>query len=81
LKTDAMRQCPEFARRLVKFYPAGAVSYGDASNNRALISGKTALIFNPLSTWAAAKRDAIDVASDCWTFRRRPVPRAASRRC
>jgi ABC-type glycerol-3-phosphate transport system substrate-binding protein len=52
----------------VKFYPADAVSYDDASNNRAPISGKSALIFNPPSAWAVAKRDNIEVASDCWTF-------------
>ena len=68
LKSDAMRQCLEFAQKLVKFYPADAVSYDDASNNRALISGKSALIFNPPSAWAVAKRDAPQVAADCWTF-------------
>lgn len=71
LKSDGTRQALEFAQKLVKFYPADAVSYDDASNNRALISGKSALIFNPPSAWAVAKRDSIDVASDCWTF---PAP-------
>jgi ABC-type glycerol-3-phosphate transport system substrate-binding protein len=71
LKSDNMRQVLEFAQRLVKFYPADAVSYDDASNNRALISGKSALIFNPPSAWAVAKRDAPQVAEDCWTF---PAP-------
>ena len=56
---------------LVKFLPADAVSYDDASNNRALISGKSALIWNPPSAWAVAKRDAPTVAADCWTF---PAP-------
>ncbi len=68
LKSDAMHQVLEFAQKLVKFYPADAVSYDDASNNRALISGKSALIFNPPSAWAVAKRDAPQVAEDCWTF-------------
>ncbi|MGE0418458.1 MAG: ABC transporter substrate-binding protein [Acetobacteraceae bacterium] len=68
LKSDNMRQMLEFAQRLVKFYPADAVSYDDASNNRALISGKSALIMNPPSAWAVAKRDAPAVAADCWTF-------------
>ena len=68
LKSDSMRQCLEYAQRLVKFYPADAVSYDDASNNRILISGKSALIFNPPSAWAVAKRDAPQVAADCWTF-------------
>src|ERR1700710_1250100 len=71
LKSDGTRQAMEYAQRLVKFYPADAVSFDDASNNRALISGKSALIFNPPSAWAVAKRDSIEVASDCWTF---PAP-------
>jgi ABC-type glycerol-3-phosphate transport system substrate-binding protein len=71
LKSDAVRQVLEFAQRLVKFYQADAVSFDDASNNRALISGKSALIFNPPSAWAVAKRDAPQVAADCWTF---PAP-------
>jgi ABC-type glycerol-3-phosphate transport system substrate-binding protein len=71
LNSDTTRQALEYVQRLVKFYPADAVSYDDASNNRALISGKSALIFNPPSAWAVAKRDSIEVASDCWTF---PAP-------
>ena len=55
----------------MKALPADAVSYDDASNNRALISGKSALIFNPPSAWAVAKRDNPSVAADCWTF---PAP-------
>ena len=69
--SDAVRQVLEYAQRLVKFLPADAVSYDDASNNRALISGNSALIFNPPSAWAVAVRDAPAVASDCWTF---PAP-------
>jgi len=68
LKSDAMQQCLEYAQKLAKFYPADAVSFDDASNNRALISGKSALIMNPPSAWAVAKRDAPQVAADCWTF-------------
>jgi len=68
LDSAEVQQVLEYAQKLVKFYPADAVSYDDASNNRALISGKSALIFNPPSAWAVAKRDAPDVAKDCWTF-------------
>jgi ABC-type glycerol-3-phosphate transport system substrate-binding protein len=68
VKPDKMKQFLELVQKWVKFYPADAVSYDDASNNRALISGKSALIFNPPSAWAVAKRDAPDVAKDCWTF-------------
>jgi hypothetical protein len=68
LDTPEMTQCLEFCQKLVKFYPDDAVSFDDASNNRALISGKSALIFNPPSAWAVAKRDNPAVAADCWTF-------------
>ena len=68
LDSPEVMQVLEFCQKLVKFYPDDAVSYDDASNNRALISGKSALIFNPPSAWAVAKRDAPDVAKDCWTF-------------
>ncbi len=70
--SDAVRQVLEYAQRLVKFLPADAVSYDDASNNRALISGQSALIWNPPSAWAVARRDAPKVAEDCWTF---PAPK------
>ena len=68
VKSDEMRQVLEYSQKLVKFLPASAASFDDASNNRALISGKSALIFNPPSAWAVAKRDAPQVAADCWTF-------------
>jgi len=71
LKSDEVMAVLEYARKLVQFYPDDAVSYDDASNNRALISGKSALIFNPPSAWAVAVRDAPKVAEDCWTF---PAP-------
>ena len=71
LKSPEVQQVLEYAQKLVKWYPADAASYDDASNNRALISGKSALIFNPPSAWAVAKRDAPKVAEDCWTF---PAP-------
>jgi ABC-type glycerol-3-phosphate transport system substrate-binding protein len=70
--TDNVRQVLEYAQQLVKHLPADAVSYDDASNNRALISGQSALIWNPPSAWAVAKRDAPKVAADCWTF---PAPK------
>ena len=72
VKSDAVREVLEYAQKLVKFLPADAVSYDDASNNRALISGQSALILNPPSAWAVAKRDAPTVAADCWTF---PAPK------
>jgi ABC-type glycerol-3-phosphate transport system substrate-binding protein len=72
VRSDAVREVLEYAQQLVKHLPDDAVSYDDASNNRALISGKSALIWNPPSAWAVAKRDAPAVAADCWTF---PAPK------
>jgi hypothetical protein len=66
--SDNVKQVLEYGQKLVKMLPADAVSYDDASNNRALISGKSALIFNPPSAWAVAKRDAPKIAEDCWTI-------------
>jgi ABC-type glycerol-3-phosphate transport system substrate-binding protein len=77
VKSDEVRQVLEYGQKLVKFLPADAVSYDDASNNRALISGQSALIWNPPSAWAVAKRDAPQVAADCWTF---PAPTGAKGR-
>ena len=70
--SDAVRQVLEYGQRLAKVLPPDAVSYDDASNNKALISGKSALIWNPPSAWAVARRDAPQVAADCWTF---PAPK------
>jgi ABC-type glycerol-3-phosphate transport system substrate-binding protein len=68
LQTDAILQVMDYGQHLVKFLPKDVMAYDSASNNRALISGKSALIFNPPSAWAVAKRDAPNVAQDCWTF-------------
>jgi len=72
IRSDNVRQVLEYAQQLVKYLPDDAVSYDDASNNRALISGQSALIWNPPSAWAVARRDAPKVAADCWTF---PAPK------
>ncbi len=68
IKSDKVRAVLEHAKKLVKVLPDDAVSFDDASNNRALISGKSAMIWNPPSAWAVAKRDAPQVAADCWSF-------------
>jgi ABC-type glycerol-3-phosphate transport system substrate-binding protein len=66
--SPSVRAMLEYAQKLVKFLPPDTVSYDDASNNRALISGKSALIMNPPSAWAVAKRDAPEIAADTWHF-------------
>jgi len=68
VNSDAVKEVCEYGAKLVKFFPADTVSYDDASNNRALISGNSALIWNPPSAWAVAVRDNRPVGADCWTF-------------
>jgi ABC-type glycerol-3-phosphate transport system substrate-binding protein len=67
-KSDAVKQVLEWFKRMVAVSPPDAFAYDDASNNKALISGKSALIMNPPSAWSVAKRDNPTVAADCWTF-------------
>jgi ABC-type glycerol-3-phosphate transport system substrate-binding protein len=66
VKTDAVKQVLEYGKKIFAFCPADAPAWDDASNNKWLISGKGALIFNPPSAWAVAKRDAPQVAEKCW---------------
>jgi ABC-type glycerol-3-phosphate transport system substrate-binding protein len=67
VKTDEVRQALEYYKKLIAFLPPDAGAWDDASNNRWLVSGKGALIMNPPSAWAVAKRDAPQVAEQCWT--------------
>jgi ABC-type glycerol-3-phosphate transport system substrate-binding protein len=77
VRSDKVRRMLEWSQRLVKVLPDDTVSYDDASNNRALISGRSALIMNPPSAWAVARRDAPAVAEDTWHF---PMPRGPAGR-
>ena len=67
VKTDAVRQALEFYKRLIAALPPDVASWDDASNNKWLVSGKGAMIMNPPSAWAVAKRDAPQIAEQCWT--------------
>jgi len=67
VKSDATRAVLDYAKRLMPNLPGDVYSWDDASNNRALISGKSALVFNPPSAWAVAVRDNPDVGKQCWT--------------
>ena len=58
VKSDATRQVLEWFKKLVPQLPPDVFAWDDASNNKALVSGKSALIMNPPSAWAVAKRDA-----------------------
>jgi ABC-type glycerol-3-phosphate transport system substrate-binding protein len=67
VKSDAVKQVLEYAKRLVPWLPPDVFSWDDAANNRWLISGRGALIMNPPSAWAVAVRDAPQIAEQCWT--------------
>jgi ABC-type glycerol-3-phosphate transport system substrate-binding protein len=65
--SNAVGQVLEYAKRLSAFLPPDVGAWDNASNNKWLVSGKGALIFNPPSAWAVAKRDAPKVAEQLWT--------------
>jgi len=67
LKNDQVRQALDYYKKLMSFLPPDVPSWDDASNNKWLVSGQGALIMNPPSAWAVAKRDAPKVAEQCWT--------------
>ena len=67
VKNDKVRQALDYYKKLMAFLPEDAPAWDDASNNKWLVSGKGALIMNPPSAWAVAKRDAPKVAEQCWT--------------
>lgn len=67
VKTDAVRQALEFYKKLIAFLPPDVAAWDDTSNNKWLVSGKGAMIMNPPSAWAVAKRDAPQIAEQCWT--------------
>ncbi|MEZ5855943.1 MAG: extracellular solute-binding protein [Hyphomicrobiaceae bacterium] len=66
--SDPVREVLDYVQRFVPYLPKETISYDDAANNRALISGSAAMIWNPPSAWAVAKRDNPKLASDLWTF-------------
>jgi ABC-type glycerol-3-phosphate transport system substrate-binding protein len=68
VKSDATRQVLEWFRKAVPLFPPTVFAWNDASNNKALISGQSALIMNSPSAWAVAKRDAPKIAEQLWTF-------------
>ena len=66
--SEPVKECLDYVKQLVAVLPPEQISYDDAANNRALISGTASLIWNPPSAWAVAKRDKPEIAADCWTF-------------
>jgi ABC-type glycerol-3-phosphate transport system substrate-binding protein len=68
VKSDAMKQVLEWFKKLVPFLTKDAFAWDDSSNNKFLISGEGALIFNPPSAWAVAVRDNPKVGEKIWHF-------------
>jgi ABC-type glycerol-3-phosphate transport system substrate-binding protein len=68
VKSEPVKQVLDWFKRLVPFLPPDVFAWDDSSNNKALISGQAALIFNPPSAWAVAVRDAPKVAEQVWHF-------------
>lgn len=67
VKTDQVRQVLEFYKKLIAVLPPDVAAWDDASNNKWLVAGKGAMIMNPPSAWAVAKRDAPQIAEQLWT--------------
>ena len=68
VKTDAVRQALEFYKKLIPFLPPDVAAWDDANNNKWLISGKGAMIMNPPSAGADAKRRCAGRGrGQCWT--------------
>ncbi len=68
VKSEPVKQVLEWFKKLVPNLPPDVFAWDNSSNNKALISGQAALIFNPPSAWAVAVRDAPKVAEQCWHF-------------
>jgi ABC-type glycerol-3-phosphate transport system substrate-binding protein len=67
VKSDPVRQALEFYKKLASFLPPDVPAWDDASNNKWIVSGNGAMIMNPPSAWAVAKRDAPQIAEQLWT--------------
>lgn len=66
-----LRTAVDYMVRLARFLPNDVWAWDDASNNRAIQGGRSALIFNPPSAWAVARRDNMAGHDQQWTF---PMP-------
>jgi ABC-type glycerol-3-phosphate transport system substrate-binding protein len=77
VNSDPVKQVLAWFQKLVPNLPPEVFAWDDAGNNKALVSGKAALIMNPPSAWAVAKRDAPQIAEQLWTF---PSPKGSKGR-
>ena len=77
MRSDAMREALDYLKRLAPFLPGDVYTWNNASNNRALISGKSALIINAPSAWASAVKENPPVGAQIWHH---PLPAGPSGR-
>jgi ABC-type glycerol-3-phosphate transport system substrate-binding protein len=68
VRSDAVTAVLEWFKRFVPFVPQEVWAWDNAGNNKWFVSGKGALIMNPPSAWAVAKRDAPKIAEQTWHF-------------
>ncbi|MBV9861700.1 MAG: extracellular solute-binding protein [Alphaproteobacteria bacterium] len=68
VKSDATREVLEWFKQFLAVSPPDVWAWDNAGNNKWLLSGKGPLIQNPPSAWAVAKRDAPEIAAQCWCF-------------
>jgi ABC-type glycerol-3-phosphate transport system substrate-binding protein len=66
VRSDAMREALDYLKRLGPFLPADTYTWNNGSNNRVLISGKSAMIINPPSAWASAVKENPPVGAQIW---------------
>ncbi len=66
VRSDPVRQVLDYARRLAPHLPPDVYVWDNASDNRAMIANKSALIYNPPSAWAVALRDNPPVGEQIW---------------
>ena len=66
VNSDNVKKALEYWKQLVPYLPPDAPSWDDASNNKMFVAGKTALIMNPPSAWAVARRDRPEIAEQTW---------------
>jgi hypothetical protein len=64
--SDGTRAVLEYMTKLAPLMPQDVYAWDEAGNNRWLISGNGSCIQNPPSAWTVAKRDAPEVAEQCW---------------
>jgi ABC-type glycerol-3-phosphate transport system substrate-binding protein len=61
-----VRQAIDYGQRIAAFLTPDVYGWDATSNNKALITGRSALIVNPPSAWAVALRDNPPVGEQIW---------------